>query len=67
MDKGKKIHRYSWDVLPISRDIINRVNMISEHEGHSMVASNFKYQWSPEEDDMIDEIYLTDDDKTEGE
>ena len=33
LDTGKRIHRYSWDVIPLSRDIVNRVNAIGLSEG----------------------------------
>ena len=45
LDTGVRIHRYSWDLYPISMDVINRVNVIGRHKGQPIVASNFRYQW----------------------
>ena len=42
---GKPIHRYQWDVLPISEDVIQRVKELALAEGQPLVASNFKYIW----------------------
>jgi len=61
LDTGKRIHRYSWDVIPLSRDVINRVNAIDLSEGQSLVATNFKYQWDPDREHIIDEVVINDD------
>ena len=43
---GKRIHRYQWTVLLISKEVLARVNTIAIREKQPLVASNFKYQWS---------------------
>ena len=45
LDTGRRIHRYSLDVLPIGDDVIRRVNKIGKSEDQPMVVDNFKYQW----------------------
>ena len=44
---GKRIHRYQWDIIPITTDIINRVDALTRDEGQPIVADNFKYEWYP--------------------
>ena len=58
---GKPIHRYQWKVLPISLDVLARVNQLALTEGQPLIATNFKYEWRPgkividEEDELEDE------------
>ena len=33
LETGKRIHRYDWDILPISKDVLDRVEAIAIHEG----------------------------------
>ena len=61
LDTGRRIHRYSWDVLPISTDVINRVNAIGRSEKQPIVASNFKFQWGPDGENIDDESDSDDD------
>ena len=49
---GKRIHRYQWTVLPMSKEVLTRINTIAIHEGQPLVASNFKYQWSFDGDEI---------------
>ena len=51
---GKRIHRYQWTALPISQEVLQRVEDIAIYEQQPLVASNFKYQWNPDGDDEID-------------
>ena len=44
LETGRRIHRYTWDILPIGNDIINRVNAIGRNEGKPIVATNFRFQ-----------------------
>ena len=46
---GERVHRYSWDILPISTDVIERVNEISRSQDQPLISTNFKYQWEPAE------------------
>ena len=41
---GKRIHRYQWDITPITTDIINRVDALARDEGQPIVVDNFKYE-----------------------
>ena len=52
LDTGEKVHRYSWDVIPMGTDVIERVNELGRRQGQPMVSKNFKYQWGPDEDNM---------------
>ena len=65
LDTGERVHRYSWDVLPMGTDIIERVNEIGRRQGQPMVARNFKYQWDPDGDDMEYDSDSDDDDEIE--
>ena len=42
---GKEIHRFQWDLVPITEDVIARVEEIALGEGQPLVVSNFKYEW----------------------
>ena len=44
---GKRIHKYQWTVLPISMEVLARVNQLALEEGQPLVAQNFKYEWRP--------------------
>ena len=69
LDTGKRVHRYSWDVLPMSNDVISRVDALGKQEGQPMVASNFVFKWDqkgedlgydsdPEDEDNVDYDYV---------
>ena len=38
---GKEIHRFQWDVIPITDDVIGRVDKIALAESQPLVATNF--------------------------
>ena len=44
LDTGKRVHRYSWDVLPMSNDVISRVNALGKIEEQPLVASKFVFK-----------------------
>ena len=48
LNTGGRVHRYSWKILPISTDVIKRVNALGKSEDQPLVASNFKFQWGPD-------------------
>ena len=52
LDTGARVHRYSWNVLPMGTDVIERVNDIERSQGQPLVAKNVKYQWGPNEDEI---------------
>ena len=58
---GKSIHQYQWKILPISLDVLERVNQIALTEGQPLVVTNFKYEWRP------GKIVIGEDDKLEDE
>ena len=33
LNTGKRIHRYQWTILPVSKDVLSRVESIAIHEG----------------------------------
>ena len=41
--------------MPISREVLDRVKAIAIHEGHPLVAKNFKFQWNTDGDEVINE------------
>ena len=47
---GKEIHRYQWEILPISEEVIMRVEELAKGENQPLVSSNFKYEWREEVD-----------------
>ena len=60
---GRKIHGYIWDIIPLSNEVIERVEEIGLREGQPIVATNFKYEWAdgtiigdPDEDEGEDEV-----------
>ena len=59
LDTGERIHRYSWDVLPISKGVIDRVNMLGHYQNQPIISTNFKYQWDPNGEDVSDDIAFT--------
>ena len=63
LETGKKVHRYDWDILPITKEVLDRVEKIAIHEGQALVASNFKYQWSPDGEEIPNETLNDDDDE----
>ena len=42
---GKCIHRYQWDIIPITEDIVARVEDLTLLEGQPIIATNFTYEW----------------------
>ena len=63
LDKGTRIHRYTWEILPIGIDVINIVSNIRRSEDQPIVASNFRFQWGPDGEDIDDDSDLDDDDE----
>jgi hypothetical protein len=54
LETGKRIHRRSWTILPISDATISRVEALAEHEGMPLVDSdNSIDEYDP--DEIIDE------------
>jgi hypothetical protein len=45
LETGQRIHRYRWTRLPISKEVIDRVNKLANNENQPLVATNFKYEW----------------------
>ena len=43
LETGKRIHRHGWIVLPITKEVLLRVNYLGKKQKQSRVASNFKY------------------------
>ena len=39
---GKEIHGYTWDVLPVADEVIERVHEIALGEGQPLITNNFK-------------------------
>ena len=69
LDTGKRVHRYSWDVLPMSNEVISRVDALGKEEGQPMAVSNFTLKWDqkvedlgydsdPEDEDNVDYDYV---------
>ena len=50
----KSKHCYKWEVLPVGEDIINRVHELALKEGHPKIDTNFKYEWTAD-NEMFDE------------
>lgn len=40
LQTGKRIHRYQWDIIPITQVIGDRVDELARNEGQSIVAEN---------------------------
>lgn len=55
LDTGRRLHCYQWDQLPIPREVIARVEAIAIEQGHPLISQNFKYQWSPDGDEIMGE------------
>ena len=41
---GKRVHRYLWDVIPMSNDVIDRVNALKK-QGQPLVVLNSVFKW----------------------
>ena len=50
---GHRIHRYQWNVVPMTNTITNRVEALALAEGQPLVAENFKYEWYPGDELVI--------------
>jgi hypothetical protein len=59
---GKVLHRYHWKSLPMSADVIARVEELASQEGQPIVANNFKYEWDQGVDALDDDVIHLDDD-----
>ena len=46
LSTGYIIHRYSWEKLPATDDVIRRVKELAEKQKQPRVSSNFKYEWT---------------------
>ena len=46
LETGKRVHRHGWTVLPISKEVLARVNHLGKRQKQSRVANNFKYSWT---------------------
>ena len=44
-DTGKRVHRYSEDMLPMSNDVISMIKALEKIEGQPLVASIFVFEW----------------------
>ena len=53
---GSRIHRYQWDVVPMTKAIQNRVEALAVMEEQPLVADNFRYEWYPGEEVAAEEI-----------
>lgn len=42
---GAIIHRYSWDKLPASEDVLSRVRELALKQKQPRISKNFKYEW----------------------
>ena len=62
LDTGKRLHRYSSNVLPMGNEVINRVNALDRSEGQPMVASNFALTWDKYDEDINYESESDDED-----
>ena len=52
LDTGRRLRRYSRDFLPMSNDVISRVNTLGRMEGQLIVASNFVFKWDQAGDNV---------------
>ena len=43
LDIEERLHRYQWKVCPISKALLDRVDVIANHEGKPLVSSKYKY------------------------
>ena len=50
LQSGKRIHRHGWTVLPISKEVIERVNLLGKKQKQRAVIGNFSYTWLPSND-----------------
>ena len=59
LDTGRKIHRRQWTKLPISDDVITRINELASKEKQPIVSINFRYTWdkNSERDIINDDDY----------
>jgi len=53
LDTGRRIHRRQWTKLPVSSDVIKRVDELADKENQSLVSTNFKYSWDKGDHDVI--------------
>ena len=55
LDTGKRIHRFQWTVLPLTKAVKDRVEYIAEQQGQPLVASNFVYERSIDGEEVDDD------------
>ena len=55
LDTGKRIHRFQWTVLPLTKAAKDRVEYIAEQQGQPLVASNFVYERSIDGEEVDDD------------
>ena len=42
---GEEIHGYTWNVLPMTDDVIKRVHELVIEDGQPLITENFTYEW----------------------
>ena len=43
LETGKMIHQKQWDKLPVSKEVIDRVNNLGLQNGQRAISRNFRY------------------------
>ena len=44
---GKKITRFGWTIIPITNEVINRVEQLASSEGMPALAEKYIFEWKP--------------------
>ena len=60
LDTGKRIHWYSWTLLPMSTDVVNRVTELAKKQKQPIVSGNFKYSWGEGQDILTEDNSTSD-------
>ena len=55
LNTGHKLHRYRWTPLPITTNVLERVEAIALKQKQPLIGSNFKYNWRYNINDTLDE------------
>ena len=50
---GKRIHGRTWDEIPISEDMIDRVHAIAKEEGQPLISDNFVFELQLDGEEML--------------
>jgi len=56
LDSGRSIHRRQWTKLPITDDVIKRVDELAERENQPLISANFKYTWDKQSEHVIEDV-----------